>query len=293
MAKPSVALLVFLTAALGCAQTPAENSLVLVRGGAFKSTRSNYYAKTANGSSPYIGRIIAVPDFYIGKYEVTQKEWTDVMGNNPSKFHGDNLPVETVSWYDCVDYCNRRSEKEGLTPYYTIDKKTKDSNNENPIDHIKWTVTINAGANGYRLPTELEWEYAATGGQLSRSFTYPGSNDVEAVAWYYKNSGDQRIDGYWNWGALQQNHNRTHPVGAKAPNELGLYDMAGNVREWCWNWKGETPDAGTGPKSSKEGRVWCGGGWMGGDFCCVSTWRAGFEASGKGPDQGLRICRDK
>jgi formylglycine-generating enzyme required for sulfatase activity len=267
----------------GCSQKQPEN-LVLVKGGAFKNTKSNYHGKN-----------VTISDFYIGRYEVTQKEWLEVMGNNPSKFQGDNLPVETVSWYDCVEYCNQRSIKEGLIPCYNIDKVHKDPNNQNPIDDIKWTVTTNAGANGYRLPTEAEWEYAAGGGQLSKSFTFSGGNDVDEAAWYWKNSGDTNLTGMWHWPTIEMNHNKTKPIGSKNPNELGLYNMSGNVREWCWDWFGELGDKGTATKGNpnEAGRVWKGGGWIGADFCCDPSFRVGFEASGKGPDQGLRVCRSK
>jgi formylglycine-generating enzyme required for sulfatase activity len=260
----------------------ASDNLVLVKGGTFKSAQStNYTGRT-------------VPSFYIGKYEVTQKEWVEVMGSNPSQFKGDNLPVETVSWYDCIEYCNQRSSKEGLKPYYTIDKNHKDPNNLTTLDDIKWTVTTNAGASGYRLPTEAEWEYAAGGGRMS-SYTYSGGNDLNKVAWYWQNSGDTNLTGFWTWPRVQGNHDRTHAVGGKDPNESGIYDMSGNVREWCWDWYGELQDDGSPAQrsSSETGRVWRGGGWMGGDFCCESIFRASFEASGKGPDQGLRVCRNK
>jgi formylglycine-generating enzyme required for sulfatase activity len=257
--------------------------LVWIKGGTFKNTKSSYYGKN-----------VTVSNFYIGKYEVTQKEWSEVMGSNPSQFKGDNLPVETVSWYDCVEYCNKRSIKEGLNPYYHIDRNNKDPNNRTVVDEIKWTVTVNAGANGYRLPTEAEWEYAAGGGQLSKSCTYSGGDVVDKVGWFWQNSGDTNLTGPWLWPKLQQNHDRTHSVGGKEPNESGLYDMSGNVREWCWDWYGDL-ESGPAPKgsSSETGRVWRGGGWMGGDFCCASSFRASFEASGKGPDQGLRVCRGR
>jgi sulfatase modifying factor 1 len=250
--------------------------LVLVKGGTFINKKSNYY-----------GRNVTISDFYIGKYELTQKEWTSVMDSNPSEFKGDNLPVEKVNWYDCVEYCNKRSVKEGLKPYYNIDKNNGDPNNENDIDSIKWTVTINEGSNGYRLPTEAEWEYAATGGQLSSNYTYSGSDDIDEVAWYWRNSGDKYLAGDWFWEKIKKNNSKTKPIGLKKSNELGLYDMSGNVREWCWEWYG---DLGA---ESGSGRIWRGGGWIGGSQACILAYRGNYEASGIGSDTGLRLCRNK
>jgi uncharacterized caspase-like protein len=153
---------------------------------------------------PATGRMVKVPAgtwtrggsqitiskaFNLGKYEVTQKEWVEVMGSNPSYFNGDSLPVEHVSWYDVVEYCNKRSVKEGLTPAYTVSGTN---------------VTWNRNANGYRLPTEAEWEYAARSGGKD-TYEYAGGNDAGDVAWYSDNSGS-----------------KTHPVGTKAANSLGI-----------------------------------------------------------------------
>lgn len=258
--------------------TPVKNdNLVFVQGGTIMNKKSNYYGKN-----------ITLSNFYISKYEVTQKEWLEVMGSNPSGFQGDDLPVETVSWYDAVEYCNQRSIKEGLKPYYNINKNKKDRNNESEHDNLKWTVTINEGANGYRLPTEAEWEYAASGGQESKGYTYSGNNDADEVAWYWKNAGDEYLTGDWNWPKIESNRNTTKSVGAKKPNELGLFDMSGNVREWCWDWYGEELD-------SKSGafRVVKGGGWIGDVRNNEISFRGKFEANGIGPDQGFRVVRSE
>jgi formylglycine-generating enzyme required for sulfatase activity len=270
-------------------QKPADG-LVLIQGGEFKDTRSNYFGKSVNISS-----------FYIGKYAVTQKEWTEVMGDNPSRFKGDNLPVEMVTWYDAVEYCNQRSISEGLTPYYRIEKNERDEDNKpdpqfGDLDEVRWTVTRDPEANGYRLPTEAEWEYAASGGQVSSSYFYSGGDDIEDVGWYWRNSGDKELTGFWNLPALEQNHNQTKPVGTKKPNELGLYDMSGNVRQWCWDWYADSLQENvTDPKGGRSGygRVWKGGGWMGAAFCTEPSYRGHLAANGKGPDQGFRVCRNK
>jgi sulfatase modifying factor 1 len=274
MKKLFILVVTTITIVISSCSEKLPGEFILVKGGSFINTKSGYQRQG-----------VTFPDFYIDKYEVTQREWMEVMGTNPSEFKGDNLPVETVSWYDCIEYCNKRSLKEGLRPYYNIDRERKDLNNTNDLDDAKWTVTINKEANGYRLPTETEWEYAASGGQMSRNYTYSGSNNVDEVAWYWKNSGDTYLTGLWSWPELVKNNNKTKPVGGKKPNELGLYDMSGNVREWCWDWDDHNST------NEPSGRIWKGGGWIGAEFCCELSFRAAHQANGKGPDQGFRLCR--
>lgn len=258
-----------------CSQNESDE-FILVEGGSLKNTNSNYF-----------GKDVAISDFYLGKYEVTQKEWEVIMGDNPSTFKGADLPVEMVNWYDCIEYCNKRSLKEGLDPYYNIDKTKQDPDNISEDDELKWLVTINEDANGYRLPMVEEWEYAASGGQKSKNHKYSGSNDINEVAWYWINAGDKELSGSWNWSEIENNNNRTHPVGEKKANELGFYDMSGNVREWCWEWNEDDPE------NPHTYRTWKGGGFIGGDGACELSLNGPYRPINHGYDQGFRLCRNK
>lgn len=188
--------------------------MVYVEGGTFKM----------GSNDKRLGHEVKVDSFYIMKYEVIQKMWKEVMGNNPSYSEGDNLPVENISWFDAVEFCNKLSEKEGLTLCYTIDKNKIDPYNEGFYD--KWLINCDFDANGYRLPTEAEWEYAARGGNRSKGYEYAGSDNFREVGWFLDNS-----DG--------NDKGKTRPVGQKNSNELGIYDMSGNVWEYCWDWYDE------------------------------------------------------
>ena len=211
---------------------------------------------------------VTLSDYMIGKTEVTQELWQAVMGSNPSEFNGNDLPVENVSWNDCQEFIKKLNSLTGLN---------------------------------FRLPTEAEWEYAARGGNKSKGYKYSGSNDIGSVAWYYENSGNSILeyddDDYFDEDKLESNNSRTHNVATKAPNEIGLYDMSGNVFEWCSDWYGDySSGSQTNPKgpswgSTGSGCVDRGGCWRThAKYCRVSCrdWSyPGYHANG---NVGLRLA---
>ncbi len=209
--------------------------------------------------------MIAVPgkEFSILATEVTQELYESVMGKNPSGFKGEkNLPVETVSWYDAVYFCNKLSKICGLTPVYDVDGETdveKWNYVPNKGNKITKTVTQDENANGYRLPTVEEWQYAAKG---SQEFTYSGSGELDEVGWYVVNSG-----------------NKTHSVAQKDPNGYVLYDMSGNVEEWCWG------------SDSNGKRYYCGGSWYNDAYYCAVGNRCDYNAYSTYDYLGFRIVR--
>lgn len=261
----------------GCQGRVENPSMIFVEGGTFMMGDEFGDGNKDNGSNDERPvHAVTVNSFWIAQYEVTQKEWMAVMGTNPSIFVGDDLPVEMISWYDCVEYCNRRSVREGLTPCYVIGKNP-DPDNTNQYDTLKWTVATDPAGDGYRLPTEEEWEFAARGGLKSNKTRYSGSNDINEVAEYFDN-----------------NNLSTKPVGSRKPNELNLFDMSGNLWEWCFDSYERYPgnnDPDPNKHYSPNYRVLRGGAWnYEAEYCRVSN-RTGHGCSLRSDHYGLRLAR--
>lgn len=243
-----VAIAVLLISALSSgrifAQQVTEPEMIFVAGGTF-TMGCTYEQGIDCASDEKPAHEVQITGFTIAKYEVTQALWKQIMGSNPSRFKGDSLPVENVSWDDVQVFLQRLNAKTG---------------------------------KNYRLPTEAEWEYAARGGQQSRQTQFAGGFDLETVAWCSTNS-----------------ENTTHNVGGRQPNELGLYDMSGNVWEWCSDYYGTYPaDKQTNPTGVKKGsaRVLRGGCYAAiGRQCRVATRKSLFQG-GKDYMTGFRLAMD-
>ena len=223
---------------------------------------------------------VTVSDFQIARHEVTQREYTALMGTNPSTFKGDRLPVESVSWLDAVKYCNARSQAEGLKAAYVIDGEK---------------VTWDLSADGYRLPTESEWEYACRAGTTT-PFNLEHSIGAEEAN-FYGHYPYEIEENYFNQSRLTTKPGvyraETVNVGSFKPNKLGLYDMHGNVGEWCWDIYAPYPKSAVNPTGPESGtrRVNRGGGWN--DFAknMRSAYRAATPQNATPYNVGFRLAR--
>ena len=215
-------------------------TMIPVEGGTFTMGATSEMTEPFSDEEPT--HQVTLSSYYIGETEVTQALWEAVMGSNPSRFKGDNLPVEKVSWHDCQTFISRLNSLTGKR---------------------------------FRLPTEAEWEFAARGGNQSRHTQYSGSSRIDDVAWYEDNSGY-----------------KTHPVKTKQPNELGIYDMTGNVWEWCHDWYDSYSSyAQTDPTGASSGsdRVSRGGSWGDSPRFCRSSYRNSWSPWKLGTNLGLRL----
>lgn len=262
-ARPAAFFLCVLTAALAA---PLENGpvpkMIAVTGGTF-------FMGSNEGAFSRNERVheVTLKPFLISETEITQDLYQGVMKENPSHFKNSENPVENVSWFDAVRFCNALSEQCGFAPAYVVDGET---------------VTWNRESRGFRLPTEAEWEYAARGGQygtgepLARAL-YSGGETAPELAWYSANSA-----------------RRPQPVKRKLPNELGLYDMSGNVWEWCWDW---WEDYSSGVQGDPAGpatgayRVIRGGAWYINAQFLRSAYRGGLTPTYRSDGIGFRLVR--
>jgi len=219
-------------------------TMVEVQGGTFTMGGTSEQGSDADDSEKPPHNV-TLSSYYIGQTEVTQELWQAVMGENPSNFKGDKLPVETVSWKDCQKFIKKLNKITG--------KK-------------------------FRLPTEAEWEFAARGGNLSKGYKYSGSDNIYDVAWFRENTHDK--------GPSSPDYG-THPVASKQPNELGLYDMSGNVCEWCQN-KWYYDDGSSDPGSDRV--VYRGGGWLLYAGFCQVSWRGVYWPDFRINFHGFRLA---
>jgi formylglycine-generating enzyme required for sulfatase activity len=286
--------------ALTAEQVPTPEEMVLIKARTFQMGNVNDDSEGAGDEKP-VHTVILTYDYWMGKTEVTFDDY-DAFCNATGKGRASDYsswaeysmgrgqrPVINVSWNDAIAYCNWLSEQEGIAKAYDSNGNLLDENGNGTTDITK--------VKGYRLPTEAEWENAAWGGQNAEGYKYAGSDALSEVGWFWQNSGDKWLPGTdddWDGEKLKANKNKTQPVGGKKGNELGLYDMSGNVWEWCHDWYGDYPSSTqmnpTGPDSG-FGRVLRGGSWFDDARLCRVASRDSVTPVDIYSDLGFRLSR--
>ena len=220
-----------------------------------------------------------VCNLFVNKYQVTQDEWKKHMETDPSNFKGEKRPIENITWIDSLKFCNKLSENYGFQPVYKIENGRLIRIIYTTGEEVLPFEADFSKTEGYRLPTEVEWEWFSKGGREAIenenfNLKYSGSENIEEVAWYFENSNGQ-----------------THTVGIKKSNELGLYDCTGNVWEWCYDTT--TDDILKGKSYSFEKNNFCkrirGSSWCDTEAYCLINYRA--SSSSYSYNIGFRICR--
>jgi len=274
--------------------SPNVGRLILIKGGTFMMGSPEDEPERSENEGPQ--HEVRLNPFYIGRYPVTQAQYFTVMGINPSIIKGsvnaNRLPVENVSWYDAIEFCNILSEKEKLVPYYLINKNMTDRDNYSAQDTVKWMVNINSSANGYRLPSEAQWEYACRAGTTT------------AFNWGINQINTNQANFYGRFPLYNDSPGGAYPstttsVGRYPPNKWGLYDMHGNVFEWCWDWDSfdsnyyeYSPDLDPEGPYYGVNRVMRGGSWFNVGRELRSAYREGNTATDRRSTIGFRVVRN-
>jgi len=236
------------------------------------------------GSFTFHNLSVQIDSFYMDKYEVRQDHYNAVVyGFSKVDAKQNDIPVYYVSWFDAIKYCNLRSRLEGFDPVYSYDSYGNDpalwpSNWADP-QRINRKLHFDNSVDGYRLPTEAEWEYAAGGGKLTRHCTYSGSDTLSLVGWHKLNSGTS-----------------VHPIGWLRPNELGFYDMSGNLWEWCWDARPASlnpHNVASSPAYTGFKRALRGGAYNSSELRCRVDYRYwALPGTNRSPSIGFRVCRN-
>jgi len=259
--------------------TKSDDNLILIRGGSFKMGSPE--SEKQRGEDEILHEV-TLSDFYISPYEVTQEEYESIMNENPSELQNDKFPVESITWYEAIEYCNKLSEKENLTPVYKIDGEN---------------VTWDRSANGYRLPTEAEWEYIARAGTDTPFNTETSISPEESN--YYGHYPYGIEENYFSQGKLEtkpgEYRQTTVEVDNFKPNKWGIYNAHGNVREWVYDYYGEySKDNNENPTGPTSGtlKVVRGGGWNDYAKHMRSAYRTSSVPTQGFSNTGFRIARN-